>query len=95
MTFGTENKEKDPKFKIGDHVRILKYKSIFAKGSTLNWSEKVFVIKKVKLKLCHRHMLLVILIVKKLLKHFTKKNCKKRIKKSLKLKNLLKQKVIC
>ena len=40
--------DKDPKFKVGDHVRISKYKKIFAKGYTPNWSEEVFVIKKVK-----------------------------------------------
>ena len=39
---------KDPKFKVGDCVRISKYKNIFAKGYTPNWSEEVFVIKKVK-----------------------------------------------
>ena len=39
---------KDPKFKVGDHVRISKYKNTFAKGYTPNWSEEVFVIKKVK-----------------------------------------------
>ena len=39
---------KDPKFKVGDHVRISKYKNIFAKGFAPNWSEGVFVIKKVK-----------------------------------------------
>ena len=39
---------KDPKFKVGDHVRILKYKNIFAKGYVPNWSEEVFIIKKVK-----------------------------------------------
>ena len=38
--------EKDPKFKIGDHVRISRYKNIFANGYTPNWSEEVFVIKK-------------------------------------------------
>ena len=40
--------DNDPKFKVGDHVRISKYKNIFAKGYTPNWSEEVFVIKKVK-----------------------------------------------
>ena len=39
---------KDPRFKIGDQVRISKYKYIFAKGYIPNWSEEVFVIKKVK-----------------------------------------------
>ena len=39
---------KDPKFEIGDHVRISKYKNIFAKGYTPNWSEEIFVIKEIK-----------------------------------------------
>ena len=34
--------------KVGDHVRISKYKNTFAKGYTPNWFEEVFVIKKVK-----------------------------------------------
>ena len=38
---------KYPKFKVGDHVRISKYKNIFAKGYMPNWSEEVFGIKKV------------------------------------------------
>ena len=41
-----EINNKDPKFKVGDSVRISKYKNIFAKGYTPNWSEEVFVIKK-------------------------------------------------
>ena len=40
--------KKDPKFKVGDHVRISKYKNIFAKGYTPNWSEEVFVVIKIK-----------------------------------------------
>ena len=40
--------DKDPKFKVGDHERISKYKNIFAKGYTPNWSDEVFVIKEVK-----------------------------------------------
>ena len=40
--------KKNPKFKVGDHVRISKYKNIFAKGYTPNWSEKIFVISKIK-----------------------------------------------
>ena len=43
-----EINNKDPKFKVGDHVRISKYKNIFAKGYMPNWSEEVFIIKKVK-----------------------------------------------
>ena len=44
---GKKINNKNPKFKIGDFVRISKYKNIFAKGYTPNWSEEVFVIKKV------------------------------------------------
>ena len=40
--------ERDPKFKVGDHVRISKYKNIFAEGYTPNWSEEIFVLKKIK-----------------------------------------------
>ena len=41
-----EINDKDPKFQVGDHVRISKYKNIFAKGYIPNWPEEVFVIKK-------------------------------------------------
>ena len=33
--------DKDYKLQVGDHVRISKYKNIFAKGYTPNWSEEV------------------------------------------------------
>ena len=40
--------KKDPKFKVGNYVRISNYKNIFAKGYTPNCSEEVFVINKIK-----------------------------------------------
>ena len=40
--------EKDPKFKVGDCVRISKCKNLFAKEYNQNWSEEVFIISKVK-----------------------------------------------
>ena len=40
--------DNNPNFKVGDHVRISKYKTIFAKGYTPNWHEKIFVIKEIK-----------------------------------------------
>ena len=40
-----EINNKDPKFKVGDHVRISKYKNIFDERYMPNWSEEVFVIK--------------------------------------------------
>ena len=40
--YNEDSNEKDPKFKVGDRVRISKDKNIFAIGYTQNWSE-VFV----------------------------------------------------
>ena len=48
IDFKKEVNGKDPKFKIGDHVRISKYTNIFVKGYTPNWSEEDFVISKIK-----------------------------------------------
>ena len=48
IDFKKEVNDKDPKFKVGDHVRISKYKNIFAKGYMPNWSEEVFIINKIK-----------------------------------------------
>ena len=39
IDFKKEVNDKDPKFKVGDYVRISEYKNIFAKGYTPNWSE--------------------------------------------------------
>ena len=47
IDFEKEVNNKDPKFKVGDHVRISKYTNIFAKGYMPNWSEEVFVISKI------------------------------------------------
>ena len=74
--------DKDPKFKVGDHARISKYKNIFAKGYTPPWYEEVFVIKKLRIQF-HGHMLLMISMLKNLLEHFMKKNHKRLIRKSL------------
>ena len=46
--YNEESNEKDPKFKVGDHIRISKFKNIFDKGYTPNWSEEIFVAKKNK-----------------------------------------------
>ena len=46
--YNEESNEKDSKFKVGDHVRISKFKNVFAKGYTPNWSEEIFVFKKIK-----------------------------------------------
>ena len=48
IDFEKEVNDKDPKFKVGDHVRISKYRNISAKGYKPNWSEEVFIISKIK-----------------------------------------------
>ena len=48
VEYNEESNKKNPKFKIGDHVRISKYKNIFAKGYIPNWSEEVFVVNDIK-----------------------------------------------
>ena len=45
---GKEVNDNESKIKVGDHVRISKYKNIFAKGYTPNWSEEIFVVKGIK-----------------------------------------------
>ena len=48
IDFKKEVNDKGPKFKVGDRVKISKYKNVFAKGCTPNWSEEIFMIKKLK-----------------------------------------------
>ena len=43
-----DSNKKDPKFKVVGHVRISKYKNIFAKGWTQNCSEEVYVVSNIK-----------------------------------------------
>ena len=56
INIGKEVNDKDPKFKAGDHVRISKYKNIFAKGYTPNSSEEILGLKKLKIQF-QEHML--------------------------------------
>ena len=46
--YSEETNKKSPTFKVGDNVRTSKYKNIFAKVYTPNWSEDVFVDNKVQ-----------------------------------------------
>ena len=61
---------------VGDHVRISKYKNIFAKCYPSNWFEEILLLKKLKIQF-HGYMSLMNLMVKKLQEHFMKKNCKR------------------
>ena len=42
-----EVNDKKPKFKVDDHVRISKFKNIFAKGYIPNWTEEILVIREI------------------------------------------------
>ena len=46
--YNEDSNKKVPKFKIGDHVRISKYKNIFDKGYAPNWSEEIFIVSNIK-----------------------------------------------
>ena len=48
VKYNKDPNKNDPKFKVGDHARTSKYKTIFAKGYTPNWSDKIFIISKIK-----------------------------------------------
>ena len=48
IDFSEDVNDKEPTFIVVDYVRVSKYKNIFAKGNTPNWSEEVFVISKIK-----------------------------------------------
>ena len=42
-----EHNKKDSRFNVGDRVRISKFKNIFAKGYTPNWSREIFIVNKI------------------------------------------------
>ena len=77
--------DKDPKFKIGDIVRISKYKNIFAKGCTPNWFEEVFVIKNIKNTVPWTYVANS-LNEEEIVETFYEKECKTQIKNNLELK---------
>ena len=88
-----EVSDKDPKFKVGDHLRISKYKNIFAEGYTPNWSEENFVVSKIENVVPWTYVIND-LNGKKLQEVLMKKNCKRLIKKNLEQKKYLKEKVM-
>ena len=81
--YNVDSNEKDPKFKEGDHVKIWKYKHIFAKEYTPNWSEEDFVVSKIKRTVPWTYVI-ANLNGEKTLRIFYEKEWKKLIKKNLK-----------
>ena len=82
-----EINDKDPKFKIGDILRILKYKDIFAKAYVPNWSEEVFLITKVKNTVLWTYVISDLRGEEIVGTLFFEKELQKQIKKSLELNN--------
>ena len=82
IDFGKEVNDNDPKFKVGDHVKISKYENIFAKGCTQIGLKKSLSLKKLKIP-SHGPILLMILMVKILLEHSRRTSCKRQTNKSL------------
>ena len=83
IDFEKEVNDRDPRFKVGDHVRISKQKNIFVKRYTPNWSEKVFAISKTKNTVPWTYVINGEEMVKKLLESFMKKSYKRLIKNNL------------
>ena len=88
-----EINKKGPKFKIGNNARISKYKTVFAKGYTTNWSEEVFVIKSVKTTVLWTYVISH-LNVEEIVGTFYQNDCKNQIKKNLELQRYPREKVI-
>ena len=82
--YNEESNEKDPKFKVGDHVRISKFKHIFAKRYTPNWIDEILIVKKIKNAVSWTYIISD-LNGEELLAVFMKKNCRELIKKNLEL----------
>ena len=86
--YNEESNEEDPKFNMGNHVKISKHKSIFAKGDAPNWSGEIFVVKKIKNTLLWTSVISH-LVLEEIIDSFYEKELqkKKTIKKNLELKN--------
>ena len=80
----------DPKFKVGDLIRISKYENIFAEGHIPNWSEEVFIIKEIKNAVFWTYVIND-LYGEEITGTFYKKNNKKQINNNLGQKNSLKE----
>ena len=81
IDFKKEVNDKDPKLKVGEDVRISKYKNVLLKDIHQIGLKKFLLLVKLKIQF-HGHMLLMISIMKKSLEHFMKKNCRRLIKKN-------------
>ena len=91
VEYNEEYDKKDPKFKVGDHVRILKYNNIFAKGCAPNWSEEIFVIKQIKNTLSWSYVISD-LNGEEIIGSFYKKELQKTNQKKIRIEKIIKRK---
>ena len=89
--YNVEYNEKNPKFTVGDHVKISKYKNIFAEEYPPNWSEEAFLISNMNNTVPGTYVIND-LNGKEGVGTFYEKNCRRKIKKTLEYKKLLKEK---
>ena len=80
--YNEDSNKKNPKIKVGDHVRISKYKNIFATEYAPNWSEEVFIVNKIKNTVPWTYVNSA-LNGEKIIGSFLKENCNKLITKNL------------
>ena len=85
VEYNEESNEKDPKFKVGNHVRISKYKNIFGKRYAPNWSGEIFIVKKIKNTVPLTYVISD-LNGEEIISSSMKRNCRKLMKKNLELK---------
>ena len=91
IDFKKEVNDKDPKFKVGDHIRISEYKNIFAKEYMPNWLEEIFIIKKIKNTVLWTYVLND-LNSEEIIGTFYENKLKKTIQKEFKMENVIKRK---
>ena len=82
IDFKKEVNDKNPRFKVGDMEEFLNTKIFLLRDTHQTGLKKVLLLVKLKIQF-HGHMLLMILMVKKLLEHFMIKNYKRLINKNL------------
>ena len=90
--YNVDSNGKDPKFKVGDHVGILKYKKMFGKGHSLNLCE-VLVISKIKTTVPWTYVISD-KNDEKFVGYSYEKNCRRLMNKTLEYKKSLKEKEI-
>ena len=92
IDFKKEVNDKNPKFKVGDHVRISKYKNTFAKGYVHNWSEEIFIIKKIKNTVSQTYVVNVLILNgEKIIGTFYENELQKTNKKEFRIEKVLKK----